>query len=78
LAFHGGDHNEGFDLLVDGRRLQTIRLQGNANDTFVERTIALPADLVQAAVRRGITIKLVAFPGRRTSGLFDLRLLRSE
>jgi DUF1680 family protein len=77
LTFHGGDHNEGFDLLVDGRRLQTIRLQGDANDTFVERRIALPEDLVQAAMRRGITIKLVAFAGRRTSGLFDLRLLRN-
>lgn len=78
LAFHGGDHDRGFDLLVDERRLETIRLQGDANDTFVERRIALPKDLAQAAVRRGITIKLVAFPGRRTSGLFDLRLLRSE
>ncbi|HEU0306819.1 MAG TPA: beta-L-arabinofuranosidase domain-containing protein, partial [Lysobacter sp.] len=78
LAFHGGDHNEGFDLLVDGRRLQTIRLQGDANDTFVERRIALPRDLAHAAVRRGITVKLVAVPGRRTSGLFDLRLLRNE
>lgn len=78
LTFYGGDHNEGFDLLVEGRRLTTIRLQGDAKDTFVERKIALPKDLAQAAIRRGITIKLVAFPGRRTSGLFDLRLLRNE
>ncbi|QDH71256.1 glycoside hydrolase family 127 protein [Marilutibacter alkalisoli] len=78
LAFYGGDHNEGFDLLVDGRRLETIRLHGGANDTFVEHRVALPQDIAQAAVRRGITVKLVAFPGRRTSGLFDLRLLRSE
>lgn len=78
LAFHGGDHNEGFDLLVDGRRLTTVRLQGDAKDKFVERKIALPKDLAQAAIRRGIEIKFVALAGRRTSGLFDLRLLRIE
>lgn len=78
FTFYGGDHNEGFDLLVEGRRLTTIRLQGDAKDTFVERKIALPEDLAQAAVRRGVTIKLVATAGRRTSALFDLRLLRIE
>ena len=78
LTFYGGDRNEGFDLLVEGRRLTTIRLQGDAKDTFVERKIALPKDLAQAAVRHGIRIKLVASSGRRTSGLFGLRLLRIE
>jgi uncharacterized protein len=76
LTFAGGDRNEGFDLWVDGRRLTTIKLQGDAKDTFVERRIALPEDLAQAAIRRGITVKLVVSVGRRTSGLFGLRLLR--
>lgn len=78
LTFYGGDYNEGFDLLVEGRRLTTISLQADAKDTFVERKIALPKDLAQAAIRRGVTIKLVAAAGRRTSALFDLRLLRTE
>jgi len=78
LTFYGGDQNEGFDLLADGRRLTTISLPGDAKDTFIERNIALPQDLARAAVRRGITIKLVAAAGRRTSALFGLRLLRSE
>jgi DUF1680 family protein len=78
LTFYGGDHNEGFDLLVEGRRLTTISLQGDAQDTFVERKIALPQDFALAAARRGITIKLVAATGRRTSALFGLRLLRAE
>jgi DUF1680 family protein len=78
LTFYGGDHNEGFDLLVEGYRLTTIKLQGDAKDAFVERKIALPKDLAQAAIRRGVTIKLVAAPGRRTSALFDLRLVRTE
>jgi hypothetical protein len=78
LTFYGGDHNEGFDLLADGRPLTTINLQGDAKDTFVERRIALPQDLARAAVHRGITIKLTASPGRRTSALFGLRLLRVE
>lgn len=78
LSFHGADRNRGFDVLVDGRRLETISLQGDAGDTFVERRIALPKALARTAVRRGITVKLVAFPGRRTAGLFDLRLVRGE
>jgi DUF1680 family protein len=76
LTFYGGDQNEGFDLLVEGRRLTTIRLLGDADDTFVERKVALPQDLARAVARRGITIKLVSAAGRRTSGLFGLRLLR--
>lgn len=78
LAFDGGDRNPGFDLLVDGRRLETIALQGGASGTFVERRIALPQDLARAAFGQGIEVKLVASPGRRTSGLFDLRLLRGD
>ena len=78
LTFYGGDHDEGCDLLVDGRRLTAIRLQGDAKDMFVEHKSALHPDLAQAAVRRGLTIKLVALAGRRTGGLFGLRLLRTE
>jgi hypothetical protein len=74
LTFYGGDRNEGFDLLADGRPLTTIKLQGDAKDTFVERKIPLPRDLAQNAVRQGITVKLVAAAGRRTASLFDLRL----
>ena len=76
LAFYGGDRHPGFDLLADGRRLATLVLQGDGKDSFVERNIALPQDLVENAIRKGITIKLVAAPGQRTAGLFDLRLQR--
>lgn len=78
LTFYGGDRNEGFDLLVDGRQLATLTLEGDKQDTFVERRIALPQDLAREAFRRGITVKLVAGRGRRTSNLFDLRLLRVQ
>jgi DUF1680 family protein len=78
LAFYGGDHSSGFDVLADGRRLATLTLQGDAKDTFIERKISLPQDLVKDAIGQGITIKLVAASGQRTSGLFDLRLLRVQ
>lgn len=78
LTFYGGDRNPGFDLLADRRRLATLTLEGDAKDTFVERRIALPQDLAKAAVRQGITIKLVAAAGRRTGSLFDLRLQRVQ
>lgn len=78
LTFYGGDHNEGFELLADGRRLTTISLQGDAKDTFLERRISLPRALGRAAATRGITVKLVATGGRRTGALFGLRLLRAE
>ncbi len=78
LTFYGGDRNPGFDLLADGRRLATLTLKGDAKDTFVERKIALPQDLVRNAIRQGITIRLVAAARQRTGSLFDLRLLRVQ
>jgi DUF1680 family protein len=78
LTFYGGDRNAGFDLLADGRRLATLTLEGDAKDTFVERKIALPQELVNNAVRQGITIRLVAVAGQRTGSLFDLRLQRVQ
>ena len=76
LTFYGGDRNPGFDLLADGRRLVTLTLKGDAKDTFVERKIALPQDLVKNAIRQGIILKLVAAARQRTASLFDLRLQR--
>ena len=78
LTFDGGDQHEGFDVRVDGRRLTTVSLQGDAKDSFVERKIALPESIAQPVFRQGITIKLIAAGGRRTSALFGLRLLRVE
>jgi hypothetical protein len=78
LTFDGGDQHEGFDVRVDGRRLATVSLQGDAKDSFVERNIALPESIARSVFRQGITIELIAAGGRRTSALFGLRLLRME
>lgn len=78
LTFYGGDANEGFDLFVDDHKLATPTLPGWPQDSFVDQVFELPGHLTGTAVQSGITVKLVAHPGRRSARLFDLRLVRAE
>ena len=76
LTFSGADENGGFQLLVNEREIARIQLAGGRPDEFLELTFPIPRDLVSAP-KDGITVRLVA-DRQRTSGLFDLRLLKAN
>jgi DUF1680 family protein len=75
LTFYGADRNEGFKLLVNDVEIATIQLKGGQPDEFIDRLFPISQEAALAA-KNGMTIKLVAGT-KRTSALFDVRLLKS-
>ncbi|GGY00370.1 glycosyl hydrolase [Massilia dura] len=70
LTFASGDAGRRFDILVDGKVLDSVELE-KEDEAFYSRDIALPAD-----VGAKIEVKFVARPGSIAGGLYGLRLLR--
>ena len=63
-----------FDVLVDGVKIATQKLNRNQPDRFFDQTYPLPTDLTRG--KKSITVRFQAQPGNIAGGVFDLRLLR--
>ena len=66
--------NRIFDILVDGTKLATQRLQNNKAGELYRETYALPETLTRGKAR--ITVRLQAHPGATAGGIFGLRVLK--
>ena len=78
LTLFGGEWQAAMDVQVDGATLATVLLDGSGVDDFIERQVALPPALAEAAREDGIEVRFVARDGRRTPRLIDLRLLNAD
>jgi hypothetical protein len=77
VTYWGGDSGgREFDLLVDGEKLATQKLDNNRPGEFYDETYRLPPRLTRGKER--ITLKFQAHPGRTVGGVFGCVLLRSE
>ena len=77
VTYSGDDRGREFDILVDGRVIATQRLTGEKPGRFVEKRHRLPADLLQAAGARRITVRFQAKQWL-AGGLYDVRLLKPD
>lgn len=68
--------NRAFDILVDGKRIATQKLERNKQDEFFAVDYSLPAELV--AGKQHVTITFQAHPGGTAGGVFDCRVLRAK
>ena len=77
VTYWGSDGgNRLFDLLLDGHKLATQRLQDNQPGRFYEETYPLPPDLLRG--KTNITVRFQAHPGAFAGGVFGVRVLRTE
>jgi hypothetical protein len=74
LTFANGDAGRKFDVLVNGRLLESIELKPDGHE-FYTRDLEIPGDVVKASNGK-LTVKFVAKPGSIAGGLYGLRLLR--
>jgi hypothetical protein len=65
-----------FDILVDGKKLATERLENNHPDKFYDQTYALPGELTQG--KNQVTVTFQAHPRQIAGGIFGLRVLRTR
>jgi len=75
LTYWGSDgNNRIFDILVDGVKIATQRLESNKPNQFFDQAYPLPAELLKG--KKTITVKLQAHPGKWAGGLFGVRLVK--
>ncbi len=77
VTYWGSDGgNRIFDLLVDGQKIATQRLQNNKPNQFFDEVYRLPANLLQD--KQTITVKFQAHPGSWAGGVFGARVIKVE
>ncbi|MBN1851454.1 MAG: glycoside hydrolase family 127 protein [Pirellulales bacterium] len=77
VTYWGSDSgNRTFDVLVDGERLISQRLQRKHPDTFYDEITPLPENMTKG--KQSITIKFQAHSGNWAGGVFGLRTMRSK
>jgi len=65
-----------FDILVDGRKLATQKLENNKPGEFYHETYRLPRELTRGKDR--LTVKFQAHPGKTAGGVFGCAMLTIE
>lgn len=68
--------NRVFDILVDGAKLATERLQNNQPGKFYDQVYPFTESLNKGKSK--ITVKFQAHPGAWAGGIFGLRILKAE
>ena len=77
IAYWGSDGgNRIFDILVDGVKLTTQRLQGKQPGKFYDEVHPLSADMLKG--KQNITIRFQAQPGNYAGGVFGVRVMRAS
>jgi len=65
-----------FDILIDGKKIATQRLNNNRPDQFYDEVYPIHAELTKGKSK--ITVRFQAHPGNMAGGVFDCRVLKSE
>jgi uncharacterized protein len=75
VTYWGSDvGNRVFDILVDGQKLATQRLDRNKPDQFYEEIYSLPAGTITGKAK--VTVKFQAHPGATAGGVFGVRVMK--
>jgi len=75
VAYWGSDGgNRVFDVLIDGMKLATQRLQNNRPGKFYEEVYQLPKSMTKG--KEKVTVKFQAHSGAWAGGVFGLRVLK--
>ena len=75
VTYWGSDGgNRVFDLLIDGVKLATQRLQNKQPNKFYDELYHLPADLTKG--KEKVEVKFQAQPGAFAGGVFGARIMR--
>lgn len=71
----GGGYRE-FDILVDGAKIATQKLENNAPNRFFDAVYPIPANWTRG--KSQVTIRFQAHPGKWAGGVFGVRTVRAD
>jgi hypothetical protein len=75
-TYWGSDVGRTFDVLVDGRKVATQKLQDNQPGEFFDVEYAVPPELTKG--KEQVTVKFIAPGGGTAGGVFGLATLKAE
>jgi uncharacterized protein len=75
-TYWGSDVNRAFDVLVNGTKVATQRLDNDKPGEFIDVAYPLPRKMTQGKTSINVTFK--AHPGNTAGGVFGLRILRAK
>ena len=75
VTYWGSDVGRTFDVLVDGLKLVTQRLQRSRPDSFYTEVTPLPEAMTKD--KTGVTVRFQAQPGSMAGGVFGIRVLKA-
>lgn len=65
-----------FDILVEGTKIATQKLQRNRPDKFFDQLYPIAADLTKE--KKSVTVRFQAHPGKMAGGVFDCRIVKRQ
>jgi hypothetical protein len=65
-----------FDILVDGQKLATQKLENDKPTQFYNQVYPLPKELIAGKI--SVTVKFQAHPGRTAGGIFGCAILKAK
>jgi hypothetical protein len=74
VTYWGSDVGRTFDVLIDGQKIATQRLDRNRPDQFFDETYPIPADLLKE--KATITVRFQGRDRGTAGGVFGCRVLK--
>ncbi len=65
-----------FDILIDGTKIATQKLDNNRPDQFYDEIYSIPSELTKGKSK--VTVRFQAHSGHMAGGVFDCRVLKAE
>ncbi len=75
ITYFGADKNKNFDIYVNDILLSSINLDGSEGDQFIDKTIDLPAEILNRKYKN-LQVKFKAKPNSSITGIYEVRLLK--
>lgn len=75
-TYWGGDRGREFEILVDGHKIATQKLDAQKPNEFMDVIYPIPQDLIKGKSK--VTIRFQALPGKIAGGVFGCRILKPE
>ncbi|WP_161888137.1 glycoside hydrolase family 127 protein [Pontibacter russatus] len=76
ITYYGLDKDRRFDIYVNGRLLETVKLDGSEGDAFFDVDYNLPEELVKGVSDKPLQVKFVAHEGSMAGSIYGVRLLK--
>lgn len=76
ITYFGADQDRHFEILLDGKPLATVHLDGSRGTEFYTVDYPIPAELGIDRPAETVTVKFAAQPGSLAGGIYGVRLLR--